>query len=216
MITFSGSINLEAVSLMELHKTNHTKTRKRSTNCKVHKIKYINDSNPNRYLFYVVCSESWSNKDGWITSILFEDAKNESKYDKVKPLTSDVRVKCSCPAFQYWGSAYNSTKDGYDLNVNEKREPNIRDPKRERTICKHIGASRLILRNRTFKKMRRQFSSADIIDMPEVSWKDTIPNIESFLSANLKMPKKQIKKVISSVTAENYITFLENYGVIIK
>lgn len=209
-----------AENLMNLHRKNHIKTNERGGNCKIFKIKYVENSDPNRFLFYVVCSESWSNQNGWISSVLFEDAHLNTKRDTKKPLNSSIRVKCSCPAFQYWGSAYNSTNEDYNLDINEDREPNIRDPHRERKICKHLVKVRTTLRNTTFKKLRKAYSSVEeIVDefdqLEEISWDQTIPSIIRFLETK-GINKKQSKKLASVIDADNYVKFLEKYEVIVK
>jgi len=54
-------------------------------------------------------------------------------------LETDVEVSCNCPAWLYWGSAYNAEQEQY----RERRSPtgveppDIRDPMRERLVCKH-------------------------------------------------------------------------------
>jgi len=63
---------------------------------------------------------------------------------------SDIRVGCSCPAFQYWGSAYivdqldsgDKIAPRYDGGAYpEGRFPSVRDPDLEHTICKHLAAA---------------------------------------------------------------------------
>jgi len=52
----------------------------------------------------------------------------------------DVEVKCSCPAFQYWGPAYILSLGKYNAKYtdDEKRPPRIRNPKQYGAFCKHI------------------------------------------------------------------------------
>jgi len=53
----------------------------------------------------------------------------------------DVELKCSCPAFQYWGSAYILSLGKYDAKYtdDEKRPPKIRNPKQYGAYCKHLA-----------------------------------------------------------------------------
>lgn len=50
---------------------------------------------------------------------------------------SNLRVRCNCPAFKYWGFKYIATVNGYGISV-ESRSPSIRNPKLRGKICKHI------------------------------------------------------------------------------
>lgn len=62
---------------------------------------------------------------------------------------ADIKVGCSCPAFQYWGSAYivdnldsgEKSLQRYDeAGFPEGRFPSVRDIDLERTLCKHLTA----------------------------------------------------------------------------
>jgi hypothetical protein len=55
---------------------------------------------------------------------------------------SNVRCRCSCPAFKWWGSGYNARNEGYRLRQTsgEQIKPNIRDPNNENKLCKHLIA----------------------------------------------------------------------------
>lgn len=67
--------------------------------------------------------------------LTWEEVK--SKYPEV--LLSDIKVNCSCPAYQYWGSHY--ILDQLDSAVTpETRYPEIRDSQLEHTLCKHLIA----------------------------------------------------------------------------
>ena len=50
----------------------------------------------------------------------------------------DIRVKCTCPAFLYWGFKYITTKRGTIYGEPEKRRPKVRNPKEYGIVCKHI------------------------------------------------------------------------------
>lgn len=52
----------------------------------------------------------------------------------------DVELKCSCPAFQYWGPAYILSLGKYNAKYtdDEKRPPRVRNPKQYGAYCKHL------------------------------------------------------------------------------
>lgn len=52
-------------------------------------------------------------------------------------LFGDLAVYCDDPSFLYWGWQYISWNMDYGLEK-ETREPDIRNPQREGTICKHL------------------------------------------------------------------------------
>jgi len=60
---------------------------------------------------------------------------------------ADLQVKCSCPAFQYWGPAYILSLGRYDAKYTdpENRPPRIRNPKQYGAYCKHLEAIMKVL-----------------------------------------------------------------------
>lgn len=52
-------------------------------------------------------------------------------------LFGDVRVSCDCPAAKYWGYDYITTQLGAKDGTPEDREPIIKNPELEGTLCKH-------------------------------------------------------------------------------
>ena len=216
--------NTDAVTMMDLYSGNHSGTNQKSNNCKIFKIKFDTRSTiKNRFIFYVKCFESYSKSGGWITSLSYQNIDHYMQRNQKKPLNTDVKVKCSCPAFLYWGSAYNATDEEYNWNFTENRKPDIRDPFRQRKICKHLSHVRTKLRNTTFKQMRKQYSSIEIKinieeenyeNIPEIEWYETLPAIEKFL-LNTGMSLKEVKKLMSIISYENYIDFLEEYNIIV-
>jgi len=52
----------------------------------------------------------------------------------------DIQIKCSCPAFQYWGPAYILSLGKYDAKYTDReiRPPRIRNPKQYGAFCKHL------------------------------------------------------------------------------
>ena len=51
----------------------------------------------------------------------------------------DVRVRCTCEAFKYWGAHYNLSRDSLVIGKKEKIPPLVRDPNSTMTVCKHIA-----------------------------------------------------------------------------
>lgn len=49
----------------------------------------------------------------------------------------DLEVKCDCPAFLYWGYKYIAWELDYGIEQ-ENRPPDIRNPNRDGTVCKHL------------------------------------------------------------------------------
>lgn len=54
----------------------------------------------------------------------------------------NIQLKCTCPAFLYWGPAYILSLSKYDgmFGDRENRPPRIRNPKKYGAVCKHTQA----------------------------------------------------------------------------
>lgn len=52
-------------------------------------------------------------------------------------LFGDVKVSCDCPAAKYWGYNYITTQLGAKDGDPEDREPIVKNPNLEGTLCKH-------------------------------------------------------------------------------
>ena len=168
----------QAISLMQLHRDNDSKTNARAKNCKTFNIHYKR-KNPDRYIFLVRCQESYSDSSGHLVSLLF------SKENGIYPLEADAKIKCSCPAWVYWGSEYQATAQGYWLDEQEFRYPFIRDPRQEHKICKHVARVRLDLRNKTFNTLNRKrtlIRAAELL--PLCSIEDCSEAIRGFFNRN--------------------------------
>lgn len=158
---------LKAISLYELVNTNHDLTNIRSTNTKLLEIKwYKND--PLLFAFLAQGNESYSSPTGHIVAVKF--FKNDPHRQM---LLKDCRVACTCPAFLYWGSKYNATVGKYNYKTSTDIEPNIRDPKRERKVCKHIACIRQYFRGFTERGIHKKYK--DTIDR--------VPNVNRLTSA---------------------------------
>lgn len=54
----------------------------------------------------------------------------------------DLELSCSCPAWQWQGPEFHSTRRDYQLGkpVGTATPPDIRDPHRQNFVCKHVAA----------------------------------------------------------------------------
>lgn len=142
------SDSIKAISLLKLIKDNHIGTNHKSLNSEVLEVKYAK-TNKNLFTFLVRSKESYSNPAGHLVNVLFYG--NNSTH----MLAKDVKVSCTCPSYTYWGSKYNATIGNYNYRTRTKFAPDIRDPNRERKICKHIVAVRPLIKNSTSKTIKK-------------------------------------------------------------
>lgn len=63
--------------------------------------------------------------------------KNTTKFSKM-----NLELSCSCPAWQWQGPEYHSTREEYQLGplMGTASTPDIRDPDRQNFVCKHVAA----------------------------------------------------------------------------
>ena len=132
------SHTITAKTLFDLIRQNNVVFNTRGSNCRVYKIKY--QTSNQRFLFFAKCKESYSSPLGHIVGVKFDH--EEKSREVQKPLNTDCKLFCSCPAFQYWGPAYNSTIERYSLNPTEYRDWET-DRKSTRLNSSHSGESRM-------------------------------------------------------------------------
>ncbi len=119
----------------------------------VHYIKY-DQTNPEHsshgkwLMFRTELSEKskkrYQDTDYWYQTIElldFDEAMAMEGYlnrDKANlAIFGDIKVNCTCPAFTYWG--YNYITTSIDAAMKDQNiEPNIRNPERKGTVCKHL------------------------------------------------------------------------------
>ena len=70
---------------------------------------------------------------------------------------TEVKLFCPCKAFQFYGPHYNLTKIKSAFGPGEIRPPDIRDPKRNNLVCKHLW---IVLR--MYEKYIREFAKGMI------------------------------------------------------
>jgi hypothetical protein len=83
-----------------------------------------------------------SNKKLWTKSGEHVDLR---KVARAIFFDADVNVSCSCPASQYWGPNYQLTQADAKYGRQERRPPDIRNPHRYGTACKHLQALLYVL-----------------------------------------------------------------------
>lgn len=191
----------DAVSIKDLLNTNDVRFNGRSHNCKIYLVDY--ESSSNRYLFLVKCFEKSSHDTGHIVSLNFDKKK--------KPFFDDVHCHCTCPAFIYWGVAYNSTQNGYNLEAPETRPPNVRDPQRKVKLCKHLAKVAVSLKNTSYRLLDKRaklidepnkIKSAFQADYPTVPIEETFEAIRCYLEVFKK--DVDIRRFLLNLNAQNF------------
>lgn len=130
-----------------------------------------------RLVFLAASDEPYSRVDGHLVSIIYP---NLLPFDKLKnhpqltPFNRRIRVHCSCEAWQFWGSAFKATEEGYRIHAQlpkpdgkggsksaptvESRPPEDRDPAGENWLCKHVLAMADYIEGRTFPQVLAEFA----------------------------------------------------------
>ena len=153
---------INAISLYDLIFNNHKGTNEKSTRTSIYEIKWYK-GNPLIFCFLAKSTENYSSPKGHIVVIKFFENKQQM-------LVKDCKVVCTCPAYIYWGSKYNATQGEYFYKSYTNIPPDIRDPNRERLICKHIVAVRPYLKNLTKTTVHKKYKET-FDKIPSVSTK---------------------------------------------
>ena len=193
------------------------KTIKRASNCRVYKIKYKHRSKT-RIILMVRCYEDYSNPKGHLVSLALDIPKEQRdkvlKSKRTAILTLPMKTYCICPAYSMWGSKYNATKGGYNINSEgrEDRPPNIRDPKRKNIVCKHIAAVAVALKSQSVyramvgkaKQSYLKYEENPILDLledfPEISVEEC-----------QKVLEEQNHKILEDFTQDNFEDSATNF-----
>ncbi len=61
-----------------------------------------------------------------------------------KAIQGNIEVHCTDPSWKYWGFQYIGTRDQYAIEP-ETRSPDIRNPQKKGSICKHLDAVLYVL-----------------------------------------------------------------------
>lgn len=208
------------MTLLDLFRGNGISPNSKSSNCRTYQIRY-NPTDDKRFLFLVKCSESYSNPKGHIVSFYFEDKGLKVNRRNISPLNSNVRVHCHCPAFLYWGSSYNATKENYKVKYKprEFREPNIRDPKRENKLCKHLVSATKSFKSKNFEQIGKGRMSvvSSLDELPTININDCMSSISSFIQSDktqLGINDQTIDNFLSQLSEDNFENQLLSIGMI--
>ena len=97
----------------------------------------------------------------------------------------NLKIKCSCPAFQYWGPAYILTRRDAIYGKGENRPPIKRNPKQYGAYCKHCNLllDVLPMYGGTFANYLKKFYDRKIKELEDESRKQYkgIKKITKFL-----------------------------------
>lgn len=180
-----------------------------------------------RFTFLVKSSMHYSSPKGHLTSVFYPKiTPNNIRGRKFKgrPLTADVLVWCTCPAFLYWGSRYWSTQEKYKIKdkPRENRKPDIRDPNRSNLLCKHCLRVGQTLKGYSFRRLvsvfDRSISSSVASESGNVlefaNWDIVIPAATDYLRLN-NYTQADIDEFKFALTEDTYEDVLKQYGVII-
>lgn len=206
-------MNITAISLLELLYNNNRRNMQYARNCKIHRISFNSKKNAgDRFLFLVRCRESYSAKLGHIVSLLFDtDIYNRElqRKNNQKPLNTDIKLKCSCPAHTYWGTAYNSTVEDYNLDIVENRFPGIRDPNNTHKMCKHATLVAKSLRHYSFYMLEKKAKVTSSEEIPTVGIQDCLPVIGEYIQRN------KLDGSVFDINEDNFEDYLISLGMIV-
>lgn len=175
-----------------------------------------------RLIFHVKSKGITSDRKGHIVTILFPHIKISSlkKNKNLKPINQRVRLWCTCPAFSYFGSSYNSTNLNYNLpNNSEHRVPDVRDPNRKHLICKHCYAVYKDIKDATFIRLYWRFIKTFHRKKKKKSEFDSALNLflYEYLTTKLNYSSNDAISLILKLN-ENYLdldNFLKDHKLII-
>jgi hypothetical protein len=208
------------INLNKKQKEIPKKVRDRGRNCRVYKIPYKNKQR-DRVVLLVKCKEDYSLAKGHLVYLRLKPIfiKNNLVSDSKSILNIPMKIYCKCPFFLYYGVQYNATRGKYLMAgvERENRKPDIRDPKRENTLCKHLSAVRDSLQGQTVKKAMKgnkiKASKHDetqnfldfrmlFDDYPLVSIEEATMTLRSY-----------VKEDIPFVNEDNFYDVIKSYGV---
>lgn len=218
------------MNILEIVSKTGPLSKKRVDNTRVTGI--LTRSNFRRFIFRVKSREVYSDPDGHLISVFyprvpFEAIEQGTLKRSVRPVTADVRIWCTCPAWQMWGSAFISTKHGYNLpRMTEHRAPNIRDPKQQNFCCKHVIRVSKKLERMGFSSLYESFKFRDVrrvtranIILPPTeilemeSWDNSLGCVKKWMLSNTEYSESQATEFLSSLNAETYEDSLAELGV---
>lgn len=120
-----------------LTKSQRTYAKDNSKNCLV-SYKTRARKNKDIRVYRVKCSGQDSKNTGHLCAIWIDPDSEEEKLED-----REVRCKCSCPFWTFYGSKYHSKRRDYNIKgvfppIGDDSAPRIRDPQNKNLICKHV------------------------------------------------------------------------------
>lgn len=199
----------------ELYRLTSKKPKDKAENGNILGIK--SRKNLRRFSFVVRCLESYSNPKGHIASVIFPEVVFKlADQQWYIPVQEEILLKCSCPAFLYYGSAFYASQFGYHIDGNvENRPPVIRDPESNRYLCKHLIRVYKYLEKTSFESLLKRFHLASKQLKMATIEQDILPAIADYLT-RINIPDEEIKEVLGSLSFENCEEIMEHYGVVIS
>jgi hypothetical protein len=116
-----------------------------------------------RWSFRVKGNKRGSNPEGYIVKVKFTPKGNVKDIKKLQ-----VKLKCNCKSFQFWGPAYNLTSIDSALEK-ENRPPDIRDPEGQNMMCKHVYKVLQFLNGKEYKIASEFHSLEYLLTLPVMS-----------------------------------------------
>ncbi len=112
------------------------------------------------------------NPENWVKA---KDKVNQKKLAGQVMFGVDLKLKCSCPADNYWGGAYIRTKQKAKYGMAQNKAPDIRNPQQHGEYCKHtqLVMEALPFYGDTFIKFLKKFYKK-LIDKTEKEVKDGV------------------------------------------
>lgn len=129
-----------------------------------------------RFAYLAKSFESYSSPEGHFVSFLYPQyaSHTQLKASKGNPLTTRVKVHCTCQAWAFWGSKYLATRDVYNAGSPEKRAADIRDPDGKNFICKHVARLIMTLKGRSFADVLGEFQIKATIACDDPTFEDEV------------------------------------------
>jgi hypothetical protein len=186
------------------------KPLERSANSRIMRIK--SRKNQRRFSYVIQSKEDYSDPAGHLVSLLYT---NLPDFDKLKhhpqltPMNRRLRLTCTCPAWQYWGSAYWASQMGYELSrTRETRPPHERDPNGDNMVCKHVCCVAKHVQRMSFPALLREFA----ITASRQRLAILQPILANFIEGQNIPDAKQIAE---GATDDNVEDLLEEYGALV-
>ncbi|HEC63793.1 MAG TPA: hypothetical protein ENI23_00700 [bacterium] len=170
-----------------------------------------------RFTFRVKSRETYSDPSGHLASVLFPSVNlrtiTQGQNKSRTPSNERVLAWCLCPAWNWWGSAWSSTTNSYNLSRSQTISPDIRDPTNQNLICKHLVKVAQELEGRTFRGLIRQFKKLPPVTSADI--RQMLPGLKAALD-RYGHSAKEIKVFAETIDPVNYETLLEKHNLLVS